>query len=94
MPAKMNGLLSSLRLVWADVMPLSRGMSFATQDFLEDRVSELEQETTGCACSWRSGRAGRSKTTTGQVAASESPWAGAGAAHPSRQSSARSFCFS
>ena len=44
MPAKMNGLLSTLRLVWADLMPLSRGVSFTTQDFLEDRVSELEQE--------------------------------------------------
>ena len=44
MTVKMAGLFSSLKSVWQDFNPLAPGVSFSTQDFLEDRVYELEQE--------------------------------------------------
>ena len=44
MPITVTGIVSSLRSAWADVNPLARGMRFSTYEFLEDRVSELEQE--------------------------------------------------
>jgi hypothetical protein len=47
MSPKFTGIFSSLRNVWQDVNPLAPGVSFSTQDFLEDRIYELEQEIKG-----------------------------------------------
>jgi hypothetical protein len=43
----MAGIFSSLRSAWQDVNPLAPGVSFSTQDFLEDKIFELEQEIKG-----------------------------------------------
>jgi hypothetical protein len=46
MALRVAGVFSSLRAAWQDINPLAPGVSFSTQEYLEDRIYELELEIT------------------------------------------------